>query len=242
MYAIRSYYVPREVTISNTVTQPLCTGGLGAITNFVITGGSGDFSYEWRKNGALFETGVDLALIDIIDLEPGVYDLLLTDNVESDGALCTYQETITIAPISSVIQVGGTVDDPICHTSHGLGGVITSYSIHYTKLYDCSITSGTITIGEPANALIVSDALIVNNNCPVLVGDTPEGSATISISGGTPFVDLVTYPTGYDIKWESTGNSGLTEIELSGGTHKVTVVITSYSIHYTKLYEKCITA
>jgi len=81
----------------------------------------------------------------------------------------------------------------------------------------------TVTITEPSKISIIDElALKVNVGCtPCTAGVDCEGSATISVSGGTP--DYTTYPgVGYDIIW-STGGTTLTETGMPVGTHSVTV-------------------
>nr|WP_321405543.1 PKD domain-containing protein [uncultured Carboxylicivirga sp.] len=95
----------------------------------------------------------------------------------------------------------------------------------------CEIVSPlSITITEPANSLNVIEDLTkkVNVGCtPCTAGVDCEGSATIIITGGTPFtgVDLVTYPTGYKITWPAAANNQqtLTATQLAAGTYDVHV-------------------
>ena len=65
-----------------------------------------------------------------------------------------------------------------------------------------------VNITEPANDLTV--ALISTNDVgctPCTAGLDCEGSATISVSGGTIFTNPVLYPEGYDIRWEDSGTN-----------------------------------
>ncbi|WP_430812046.1 MULTISPECIES: PKD domain-containing protein [unclassified Carboxylicivirga] len=85
----------------------------------------------------------------------------------------------------------------------------------------------TVEIKEPATALTVveDEAQRINVGCvPCSAGGTCEGSATIVVSGGTPFTgdELGTYPTAYKITWPDRQN-GLTANGLAAGTYGVTV-------------------
>ena len=177
-------------------------------------------------------------------------------------------------------------------------GVITSYSIHYTKLYDAGATvntSGSAPVaGFNADEVHGCDNLTVSftdlsNNNPtswawdfgdgntsngqnpvhtyltageysvslvaaneygndtysvtdfVTVGETPVLSMSMteeSISGndGTASVSANGGLMPYIFVWNNAGASE-TISGLTAGEYCVTVVITSYSIHYTKLYE-----
>ncbi len=77
----------------------------------------------------------------------------------------------------------------------------------------------TVIITEPSLITITDElGLKVDVGCCVTAC---EGSATISISGGTP--DFTAYPlVGYGIIW-STGGTALTETEMPVGNHSVTV-------------------
>lgn len=80
-----------------------------------------------------------------------------------------------------------------------------------------------VTILEPMSIVVTDEvAQKINVGCtPCTAGVDCEGSATISISGGTP--DYGTYPgVGYDILW-STGGTNLTETLMPVGVHSVTV-------------------
>ncbi|MCU4175702.1 PKD domain-containing protein [Carboxylicivirga sp. N1Y90] len=85
-----------------------------------------------------------------------------------------------------------------------------------------------VDITEPALALSVSEdaSKRINVGCvPCSSPGTCEGSATLIITGGTPFTDLVTYPSGYDITWSASANNQttITAVELDVDTHSVTV-------------------
>ena len=87
--------------------------------------------------------------------------------------------------------------------------VITSYSIHYTKLYDVDIT-------------------ITDGGTPIIINSNDPG---VSVSGSTLKIDLSPY-------LPLTANTNyIILIDGSSIRDNAGNVITSYSIHYTKLYE-----
>ncbi len=79
-----------------------------------------------------------------------------------------------------------------------------------------------VTVSEPSVISIIEDASQNTNvGCiPCNAGVDCEGSATVSISGGTP--DYTKFDNGYDISW-STGGDEFTETSMPAGTHSVTV-------------------
>ena len=95
----------------------------------------------------------------------------------------------------------------------GINGVITSYSIHYTKLYeddDFVLLAGT--------AEIYVDGILV---------DAENGTSLTGLEDGDHLLRVVPI--------DAAGNPG-EPVEV-GFTTDATPVITSYSIHYTKLYD-----
>ena len=93
--------------------------------------------------------------------------------------------------------------------------VITSYSIHYTKLYDYKIPLATF---ANANGLEAKTGT-------VYAASVESGSATLN--------EADTGSTGGIMSGELESSTVDTATEFSS----LIVVITSYSIHYTKLYD-----
>ena len=50
-----------SISFSNTVTNPLCFGDSGSAVS-VITGGSGDFSYQWNNEGIAMVNDTNLSV------------------------------------------------------------------------------------------------------------------------------------------------------------------------------------
>jgi PKD repeat protein len=66
-----------------------------------------------------------------------------------------------------------------------------------------------VTINEPASplALTTVSSPVGCSGCTMAVDC--EGEASVSITGGTPFTDLTTYPSGYDIEWTDDAGVGV---------------------------------
>ncbi len=112
---IKSVYIEKEVNITTEVTDIKCNGdATGIIAVPEITGGSGNFSYVWTKDGAVYKSGTDISDIDISGLTEGTYELTITDNEISDGSACTYSITETLkAP--DLLVVTGDVTHITCN-------------------------------------------------------------------------------------------------------------------------------
>jgi gliding motility-associated-like protein len=105
----KSIYVPEEVVITPTITELNCNGNVNGAIAISVTGGSGNFSYQWTKNGLPYGNSLDIS-----GLEASIYELTVTDNTETDGSNCTYVWTYDLkAP--EAIQVTGTVTDIVCN-------------------------------------------------------------------------------------------------------------------------------
>ena len=82
--------------------------------------------------------------------------------------------------------------------------VITSYSIHYTKLYEDSLSYKLTTCRS-------------DNGEPIVGYTYPQASNSLTVNARTG-----------DLVWDT---------PVYPGIYNVAIVITSYSIHYTKLYD-----
>ncbi len=163
------------------------------------------------------------------------YDLVLTLDIKTDVSCKNGDDaTVTLAAAGGSGNYEFRNEDAAIPTwqasptFNGLEERTYSFSVRDLSAAACA-KSGTlyVTINAPT-ALVVTEnvGLKINVGCtPCTAGVDCEGSATISISGGTPYTDpadLLTYPTGYGIIW-STGGNDLTETAMPIGNHSVTV-------------------
>ena len=132
-------------------------------------------------------------------------------------------------------------------------GVITSYSIHYTKLYDAGSASREAEVAAAKLAALgYTDVRILDG------GITAWAGAGLPLAGPAPSAPLPDpavlppspgryglVPGECSLEWVGRNKNGRHVgtvpvrsggLDFTGGTLRV---ITSYSIHYTKLYDPC---
>lgn len=212
--------VPLTSTIS--ATDASCNGVCDGTATVTPTGGAAPYTYAWNDPGnQVTQTATNLCA--------ATYIVTVTD---ANG--CTITDTVVVTQPTPLQVTFSNVQDPLCPnvcngqaTASGTGG-----TAPYTYAWsngDTTATGDSLCVG--VNIVTVTDA----NGCtavdsvtlvgpPALVvtltGQTNvscngvcDGTATISISGGTP---------GYTILWTN-GDTTLTADSLCAGVHSVTV-------------------
>jgi hypothetical protein len=221
-------------TVNATVTQPTspvsgttvvtnvaCFGGNTGAINLTPTGGVGPYTFNW-VGGVTTE--------DRTSLTAGTYSVTITD---ANG--CTGTVNVTVTQPTSPVSGTTVVTNVACfggntgainltptggvgpYTFNWVGGVTTedrtsltagTYSVTITDANGCNATLSGITITQPT-ALVVSPVAQTNVACN---GGT-TGSASVSVSGGTP---------GYTYSWSPNGGTSATASGLAAGTYTVT--------------------
>lgn len=118
-----------DISLESNITVGQCGAANGAIS-LTVSGGSGDFSYEWSNAGITAE---------ITDLQTGFYDVTVTDN--ADGG-CVITETFFVECIA--ISVTGTSTPSSCD---GLADGSISLTVDggtppFTYVWDNGTTTG----------------------------------------------------------------------------------------------------
>ncbi len=82
-----------------------------------------------------------------------------------------------------------------------------TYYVEVEDAIDCKISAlKKVKITEPSTLISVVASSSPVGCMPCTVGFDCEGSATLSVSGGSPYSDLISFPTAYDIEWRDSGN------------------------------------
>ncbi|TDW51787.1 putative secreted protein (Por secretion system target) [Flavobacterium sp. 270] len=225
-----------SATQSFTITQPAtlvaapvsqtniaCNGGTTGAATVTASGGTGSYTYSWAPSGGTAASATGLAA--------GTYTVTVTD-----ANLCTATQSFTITQPSvltasasaqtntscnggangsaTVIAAGGTPGYTYSWApSGGTGATATglsagTYIVTVTDANACTTTQS-FTITEPT-VLNATAASQTNVSC----NSGSNGSATVSVIGGTP---------GYTYSWAPTGGTAATASGLSAGTYTVTV-------------------
>ena len=198
-----------------------CNGDTDGSATVSASGGSGGYTYNWLPGNLSGATQSNLAA--------GDYDVTVTD---SDG--CPSTITITINEPASIdlttssVPSSCTVDDGSASVvaSGGAGGFTYSWSpVAGSNATLPNIGAGTYTVTvtdasgctEQANVNVSSvngPVITLTNSTDASCNGETDGSATISVSGGTP---------AYTYSWSPSGGTNTTENNLGAGTYTVTV-------------------
>lgn len=210
-------------SISGT-TSVTCNGGADGTATVNVVGGTPPFTYAWSPIGG---TGVTAT-----GLSTGTYTVLVTDsnNCPSNTAITPVITqpnpiitTVTTTPVNcnggsdgtaSAVSVGGTAGYNYLWLPSGTGAPSIATlsagldSVRTTDANGCQQTQ-TFLITEPtplsASVSSVTDVSCFGGN---------DGSATILVSGGTPF---------YSYNWSPMGGNSATGVGLVAGNYTVTV-------------------
>ena len=253
---------PLPIVIDVVVIQPSCTEDNGSL-EAIPTGGTvaTDYNYSW-----LDENGVEISTSSIItDLAPGTYTIIANDD---NG--CSSQQELELTRQSIVLNAtitdaaclginngsidlspsGGTPDynfswsgpNGFSSTDQNISGLEPGdYTVNVNDSQGC-IAEETYTVNEPNGIQITST--IVNESCP----GTGDGSASISISGGTPgYSTSWTGPNGFNANGVSIASlspgiytAAVTDINGCQASEEIEIGIDSdYSIEITSIDPLC---
>ncbi len=186
---------PSEINVTITASPTSCNDSCDGSAVAVVSGGTGNFTNQWDINTG-FQTGLIAS-----DLCAGNYDLTTTDDNN-----CSITNIVTIIePIA--LTVDFTTSDLECHndqngsiTTNVIGG-IAPYNYQWSVVGETgssinNLDSGIyfVTISDQNNCaqiftdtILSPDSIIIAfNTSDLLCSNTPEGSATAIVTGGTP--------------------------------------------------------
>lgn len=217
------------ITISNnpaptintlTGTPPLCNGGTNGTAATTASGGTGTLTYAWSNAGNTTTTS---------GLSAGTYVVTVTD---ANGCLAVSTVVITqptaVAATSSFVNSNcGKPDGSVSVSPTGGTGAYT-YIWSGAAAGQTSPATGllagsyTVTVSD-ANGCTTTTSATISTQSPGVASITPtsvkcsggaDGTASTSMSGGTP---------GFSYVWAPIGGTAQTATGLSAGTYSVTV-------------------
>jgi methionine-rich copper-binding protein CopC len=217
---VSSFTTAAPVGGTTVVTNVSCNGGTNGAINLTPTGGVAPYTFLWSPGGQTTEDRTGLAA--------GTYTVTITD---ATGATGTVSATVTqptaltastsqtniacnggATGVASVSPIGGTSPYTFRWSTGATTQTITglaagSYSVVITDANGCAIGRSFI-ITEPSALTATTSQTNVTTN------GGNNGSATITVSGGTP---------GYTYSWSPNVSTTATASNLSAGTYTVTV-------------------
>ena len=210
-------------TTSPTVTvntNSLSCSYFTAIATANINGGQGPYSYTWTSSsGSVLSSGINISSVS--NLAIGIYSLNI-----SDANNCTAQTTFTVTgPATLTATVMN--QNALCNGTTGSATVIPAGgtpNYTYTWTATGSPTTNTVSLLPAGNySVIVEDAnscrdtvsfnitnltslnISVSSTPPACFGGS-NGTATVTVSGGTPF----TVGSSYTYTWSNSNNTHIT--------------------------------
>ena len=213
---------PVLTTVINSSANIICNGGATGAITIAASGGSPTYTYSWTPAGPNSTTNSNLSA--------GTYTATVTD---INGCTATVSTAITQPPAltastsstsvlcnggsngtASTIGSGGTA--PYTYSWSPSGGTAASatnlspgnYTVTVTDGSGCT-TSATTTIANPA---IFSSSIATSAN--VLCNGGNDGSATVTVNGGT---------AAYNYLWSPSGGVAATASNLAAGNYSVIV-------------------
>lgn len=233
--AMRWQCAPPAVTVASQTNVSCFGAGNGAAS--VSVAGAGTFTYDWSPGNPAGD-----GTASVSGLAAGTYSCTVTS---SCGTTSTVNVTIT-QPSSALSATTSKVD---VHCPGGHSGQARVFASGGTPPYTYLWSNGkttwensylaageySVTVKDAQNCIItksvtvgqVPTMVLVQSQTNVTCYGGNNGSATVSVSGGTP---------GYTYQWMPSGGTGATATNLSAGTYNLTVTDASgctYGVYYT---------
>ena len=210
---------PATFTLSISATTNATCGTNDGSATVTITGGTPPFTYSWSS-------GDTLATAD--SLIAGIYIITVTDATGcSNFAVATISNvggaTITTTLVTNVSCFGGSDGAINITVTGGIAPYTYSWSDGNTSQDISSLAAGPYEVNVTDNSGCVSTKSILVTQPAALsltvsetaaICDSADGSATVSVAGGTGL---------YTFSWATTGGTDSTETGLTAGIYTVTV-------------------
>ena len=209
---------PVVLTATTTAVNINCNGGTGS-ASVAVGGGTPGYTYNWFPSGGNGSTATGLSA--------GTYTILVTDN----GG-CTYTKTLTITQpavlTATITSVNINCNGGTGSASVAVGGGTPGYTYNWSPSGGNSSTvtglgAGTHTIlVTDANGCVSTTSVIITQPTAITGSITATqadcgsniGTATVTVSGGTP---------GYTYVWLPSGGNSSAATGLGVGSYTCTI-------------------
>ncbi|RVT71088.1 PKD domain-containing protein [Flavobacterium sufflavum] len=208
-----------------------CLGSNNGSVDINVTGGTGNYTYNWTKNAVAFAVSQDIS-----NLGPGIYTVSVTDAKNCGPKTASF--TITEPPLLVVSLINKT--DVVCYGDatgainvNVTGGVPSASGYNFAWTGPNGFTSSNQNlsgIGAGTYNLVVTDNQSCSKNLTVSITQSPKiniaytttpivcygdnsASISVTISGGVP---------GYQYQWDNMATT-LNQTNLSAGDYTITV-------------------
>jgi gliding motility-associated-like protein len=208
-----------------TTDNTRCVAPFNGAINITVSGSAGPFSFAWTGPGSFTSTSEDLS-----GLQPGIYDVVVTDNPSS----CTITGSFTVNDASVVPSLTSTViDNDRCNAPFN-GAILLTVSPSafyafswtgpggYTSSQEdiTSLQPGlyTVTVTNPSTGCSVVQSFTVNDNAPVVTITLDAiGSNSSCTSPFNGFILVSVAPSGsYSYSWTGPGGYTNSTEDISG--------------------------
>lgn len=214
---------PAPFAVTTSQTDLLCNGAATGSATVNVTGGAGSYTYSWSPTGGTAATATGLTA--------GAYTVTITD-----ANTCSTTRTITILQPSALVASSGSITNINCYgdttgsatvnVTGGTGSYTYSwspsggtaatasglsagaYTVTVTDVNGCSTTQN-FNITQPAATLSASTA-----STGVSCFGGSNGSASVTVSGGTP---------GYTYAWAPLGGTSSSISGRPAGNYTCTI-------------------
>lgn len=218
------------VTVQEPPVLTLSSGGASAYCSLpngqlsvTANGGSGGYSYLWLPTGGNAATATGLSagsytvqvtddnsciakdVLNLIDMPGPIASVVSTSDVTCHGG----NDGTAVATFSSGTGPFNFIWSPVGGTNTSASNLTTgTYTFTVTDANGCASSTPAMLVNEPSNIAIVVTPTMVS--CNGLI----DGSASVSVSGGTP---------GYTYVWLPGGQTTTSISNLPAGTYSVQV-------------------
>ncbi|SDE96762.1 T9SS type A sorting domain-containing protein [Epilithonimonas hungarica] len=219
----RSFTITQPTALSATTSQTnvACNGGSTGSASVSVSGGTPGYTYSWSPSGGTAASATGLTA--------GTYTVTITDgnNCQTTRSFTITQPTALSATTSqtNVACNGGSTGSASVSVSGGTPGYTYSWSPSGgTAASATGLTAGTYTVTiTDANACQTTQSFTITqptalsattSQTNVACNGGSTGSASVSVSGGTP---------GYTYSWAPSGGTAASATGLAAGTYTVTI-------------------